>query len=92
MPAWLPIQRRRTNALPLSQDGEVELTEYNDAETEEQSSSLLVMAQHHLLAFIVFMYLLLFICRYGFGWVPGKTPPPPTITVHLRGITDDDNQ
>jgi hypothetical protein len=46
------------------------------------------MGYQHLLALVIFMCILYFICRFGFGWIPG-TPNSPSATIHLRGITDD---
>lgn len=48
---------------------------------DENSRRLLIMAQHHLLAWLVCMYILLMVCRFGFGWTPGQDKPPPTITI-----------
>ena len=50
---------------------------------------LVVVAVNHLAAFVVILYGLYVICRFGFGWDPTHDPPPPTYTVHIRGVTDD---
>jgi hypothetical protein len=59
-----------------------------EADARLQSRHLLVLAYQHLLALMIIMCILYLICRFGFGWTPG-TPNPPSVTVHLRGLTDD---
>jgi len=54
----------------------------NDSESRE-SRRLLVMAQNHLFAWLVIMYIIYFICRYGFGWTPGSGKPAPAFTIHF---------
>lgn len=41
------------------------------ADTPE-STELLLINQQALVLFLVAVFLLLLLCRYGFGWVPGK--------------------
>ena len=48
------------------------------------------MAIHHLTALVLIFYGLYAICRFGFGWDPASPdPPPPTYTLHIKGLTDD---
>ena len=69
-----------TYPLPnLDEEGDLEHPE------ETRSRDLLIMAQNHVLAFLVIMYLLYVICKFVFGWTPG-TPAPPTKTIHLSDI------
>ena len=41
------------------------------------------MAQNHMVVFVVFMYILYVICRFGFGWTPGSEKPSPSVHVYL---------
>lgn len=55
-----------------------------------RSRHLLTVAIHHLTALVLIMYGLYGTCRFGFGWDPATGDlPPPTYTVHIKGITDD---
>lgn len=59
--------------------------------TTTHDNEMVTMATNHMIAFILFMYGLYAICRFGFGWDAIRDPPPQTIyTVHIAGITDDD--
>lgn len=51
--------------------------------------SLLTMATNHMIAFVIILYGLYGICRFGFGWDPIRDPPPPNyMTIHIPGVTD----
>lgn len=43
--------------------------------TTQSSRELLIMGQNHIIAFLVIMYVLLLICRLGWGWTPGRAAP-----------------
>jgi hypothetical protein len=83
-----PEARRNENSLPLFAPPR-ELSPSRQTDDNRLSRQLLVMAYQHLLALVIFMFVLYFICRFGFGWTPGTGTPSPSVTVHVRGITDD---
>ena len=56
------------------------------ADTNE-ATELLLINQQALVLFLVAVFLLLLLCRYGFGWVPGKRlPESTTIYFGLRSV------
>lgn len=63
----------------------------DDDDTAGNSRQLLTMSINHMKVFVLMLYGLYAICRFGFGWDPTKKsdPPPPTYTLHIKGITDD---
>ena len=60
------------------------LLDGNDNEGNPQDDALLRMAVNHLLALVVFLYGLYALCRFGLGWTPGSSQPPPTFVVQVN--------
>ena len=60
-----------------------------DTETPRSSRELLNMGQNHIVAFLGFMYILLLICRFGWGWTPGRDPPisMDMIPIPMQNVT-----
>jgi len=54
---------------------------------EAASRERLVMAIHHMTAFVLIFYGLCLVCRFGFGWDPMKDPPPTSYTIEIPGLT-----
>ncbi len=84
----LMLRRHRSLSTPLpttaptsdvdrSQNlGDTQRNERNtDDESVPSSRELLIMGQNHMLAFLGFMYVILLMCRLGWGWTPGRMPP-----------------
>jgi hypothetical protein len=63
----------------------------DDDDPSGNSRQLLTMSINHMKVFVLILYGLYAICRFGFGWDPTKKddPTPPTYTLHIKGITDD---
>jgi hypothetical protein len=88
-----PSLRRRPdeNAYRHSFAAEMIFGDENEGQVlDPRSRRLLTMATHHLTALVLVLYGLYVLCRIAFGWDPTKRdPPPPTYTIHVKGITDD---
>eukprot|EP00980_Cylindrotheca_fusiformis_P011942 scaffold2830_cov131-Cylindrotheca_fusiformis.AAC.63 len=84
MPFWFrhpsPIHRDE-DLLPAFTDAGRRIDEMNQ-------EARLTMAVNHMIAFVLALYGLYAICRFGFGWDPTKDPPPPTYTIHIPGVTN----
>jgi hypothetical protein len=80
-------RRRRRSEAQVILPGD----EFQDGSDHDDPSSgqLRVMAIHHSTALVLIFYALYALCRFGFGWDPARDPPPPTYTVHIKGLTDD---
>lgn len=84
MPFWFRHRRpihRADDLLPFVFDERRRIVEINE-------EGRIKMAVNHMIAFVLLLYGLYAICRFGFGWDPTKDPPPPTYTIHISGITD----
>lgn len=91
MPFFFRHRRRIPVPSPVLQQSEPVGNPRLRVEEEDASSrNLLTMTTNHMIAFVLILYGLYAICRFGFGWDPARDPPPPTVTIHIHGITDDD--
>lgn len=92
MSFWFRHRRRRRPRGVLDEHGVLhDLNEPNDDPREDAATEeRLAMATNHMIAFVLIIYGLFLLCKYGFGWDPIKDPAPPSYTLHIRGITDDD--
>ena len=84
-------RRRQGPSIILEDNGysDEEITTGGDSDDDESSRQLRVMAINHLTALVLIFYGLYALCRFGFGWDPARDPPPPTYTLHIKGLTDD---
>mmetsp|Transcript_13657 Transcript_13657/g.17806 ORF Transcript_13657/g.17806 Transcript_13657/m.17806 type:complete len:156 (+) Transcript_13657:148-615(+) len=74
------IQEGMATSLGILEEATSEEEDYRTRRrAHRREQGLLIMAQNHMLAFLIFMYLIYVICRYGFGWKPGDPPPRPII-------------
>ena len=53
----------------------VESRRIHNDESILSSRELLIQGQNSIVAWLVMMYVMLLVCRLGWGWIPGRAPP-----------------
>jgi Bacterial protein of unknown function (HtrL_YibB) len=70
------FRRHRPAIEPYDRVEEIWHRRANDDDEEIMSSrELIIVGQNHIVAFLIIMYILIAICRLGWGWSPGRESP-----------------